>query len=129
MTDLTTQQRWRAALAAARAAGVIVKTNVNMCCNSCANKDVLGIPEEERGTPYAYFLRTQGRRVAFTRNGVRHKDTTKIVYFQWGNGAGRRLAAAFRAQGFKVTWDGTRARAVGVQLDSDTRRAAEPAAA
>lgn len=121
MTDLTLVQRWRRALSAARKAGVHVKTNVDQCCGSCTRPEDIGLTAGERKTtPYAYFLRSQGRRVRFTKTGDLHPSTRNHVYFSWANGAATVLAAAFRQEGFTVEWDGTDACAVGVHLRPQT---------
>ena len=112
---LTVKQRWDDALKAVRSAGVVVKTNVNVCCHSCTLMSDLGL-EEDATVPYAYFLRTQGRRVSFTAAGAVSKSTSDVVFFNWTGEAAVRLVSAFRAQGFEIDWDGTAARAVGIKL-------------
>lgn len=117
LIEITTKQRWMRAIAEAKAGGVVVKTNVNVCCGGCTRPEDIGLTGDERAfKAYAYFLSTQGRRVRFDKDGEVHVKTRDVVYFSWGNGAGQILVDAFRSHGFAVEWGGTQADAVGVVL-------------
>lgn len=114
----STKQRWDRAIRNARKAGVTVKVNVRVCCYSCTTPTMLDMTDEEAKTePYAWIIGTQGQAVRFDRvTGDPRPETHDVPHFKHGNGAGRALADAFRAEGFEVEWDGSDARAVGVRL-------------
>lgn len=119
MTDTrSTRQRWDRAIRNARKAGVTIAVNVRICCYSCTTPEHLGMTDEEEKTePYAWIIGTQGQAVRFDRTtGEPRPETHDVPHFKWSNGAGQILAEAFRAEGFKVEWDGDDARAVGVVL-------------
>lgn len=116
MTD-TVHARWKRAITKARRQGVNVVTNVNVCCHSCTTHADLNMREEDIGSvPYAYFLRTQGRRVRFLKTGAVAPSTNEICYFSHGGDSGHRVAQAFRDEGFEVEWDGTETKTIGVRL-------------
>lgn len=124
----TTKERWTKAVKAARKAGVAIRQNVSGCCNGCAEpfKGVKSFDEDT--TPYAWFIAAQGSGIRWDESGrkaVASRDRygygateveNVVIYFNHGNGAAEHVAAAFRAEGFEVDWDGEQHSAVGVKV-------------
>src|SRR5215217_726620 len=80
---LTTETRWRLALANTQAEGVLVFDNYPSCCGSCTSFE---IETEHPGTDYVSFHNSQGRGLKFV-NGVPYnfekfeQDDTEDEYF------------------------------------------------
>ena len=122
----TAKERWNTAIKAARKAGVSIRQNVSGCCNGCA-EPFKGVKSfDENITPYGWFIAAQGSGIRWDESGRKaiasrerygygadNVESVK-VYFNHGNGAAEHIAAAFRAEGFEVEWDGEQHSAVGV---------------
>lgn len=97
--------------------GVATKSNVMTCCKSCATPADINATE---GQPYAYTFGGQGMRIVWTDGGQRavfpDRKDAKTAYINHGNGAGKKIAAAFRAHGFTVMWNGTEGQTICVAL-------------
>lgn len=132
---LDTKYRFNAALRDARKAGVAVRQNVMSCCRGCVPGSKLGLPDDALDTaPYAFTFGGQGHAtkwvgdVLVNRSDYNRADrnfyvedalavsAVKTVWFNHANGAGPILAAAFRAHGFDVDYDGSDSRTVCVKV-------------
>lgn len=114
----TTKERWTKAIKAARKAGVSIRQNASGCCNGCAEpfKGVKSFDAET--TPFAWFIAAQGNGIRWEESGRQaiasrerygygaRNVNSVTIYFNHGNGAAEHIAAAFRAEGFDVKWDG-----------------------
>ena len=120
-----TQERYLSAIKALRKQGIKFRQNVSKCCRGCILPEDIGLNADSIETqPYGYTYGGQGQAIGWV-NGtpVNRADQAKInrrwgwqynsevaeksVYINWGNDAGRAIAAAFRDQGFDVEWDGS----------------------
>lgn len=131
---LTTETRWRNALAEVQSKGVLVYDNYPACCGSCAYAE---IEDTHPGTDHISFINSQGRGVKFI-NGVAYNYEMEAEYDEdtddytnevevtrlaervyWTHSTGRAAHVAFDAfvaQGFEVDWNGSDARCVEVKF-------------
>jgi hypothetical protein len=143
----TTQERYAAAVATVRAAGVTVRLNVRAATRGSVTADQLGTtPDMLDSTPYAWTYGSQGGRITW-RDGEPYSGyayerlvrearrrpwiltperltscrAQRAFWYHGGPGgeAAQQLAYAFRAQGFEVEWNGTPEQAVSVKLPVD----------
>jgi len=119
----STEARFKRAIKAIRAEGIIWKSNVRQCCRGCVSHTQLGLASTDSTEPYAWTFGGQGHAIRWDENGdVRKSDkgwrseTFTYAYINWGNGSAQKVADAFRAEGFEVEWDGTDSDTVTVTL-------------
>ena len=131
------EARFKAAVKEIRASGVKIRQNVNGCCTGCIETTALGLTEEtEQTTPYLFTYAGQGNRYTW-RDGLPYYAAAIRVRRSWGGEnldrrgakvttmyfnhggpgivAAKVAAAAFRAQGLTVEWDGTATQCVIVK--------------
>lgn len=139
---MTTQNRYNAAIRAAKAAGVTVRINVEAATRGSVTPAQIGVQdvnsdryaftwagqgnrvrwvdgEAYSGERYARFMRqTRQRRYLRTPDKLAQYRATDVCWYHGGPGAdaARVLADAFKTEGFEVDWDGTAYRAVIVKL-------------
>jgi hypothetical protein len=139
----TTQERYKAAVAAVKAAGVTVRVNVRAATRGSVTHEQLGTTADMAdNNPRAWTYGGQGDAIAW-RDGEAHSGSAylrlvartrdrrfvspaafeqtraKAVYWYHGGPgteAAQKVADAFRAHGFTVEWDGTAGQAVVVTL-------------
>jgi hypothetical protein len=123
MNDLRTfEDRFNAAVSDMRRQGVKFHRNIRQCCRGCVTAEQLGLSgDNDETTPYVWTYGGQGCAFRFAGNGepeYSHRSagrgTLTTIYLYHGNGGAAIAAAAFRAQGLNVEWDGTEFRAVEI---------------
>lgn len=135
----TTEERYKAAVAAIKAGGVTVRVNVRSATLGSVAVEQLGIKSTD--APYAFTWGGQGNAVHWRDDGEaytgeryptfrrRTKDRPWLatpenlaryrairIYWYHGGPAAQVIADAFRAQGFTVEWDGSAEKSVVVQM-------------
>lgn len=119
--------RWNRAAKALRKDGVHFRTNMMKCCRSCITEADLGLKDDT--APYGYTFGGQGGAIKFNEDGLPYQkagrsgrrygydyETPVEAYINHGNGAGEKIAAAFRAEGFDVDYDGSEYKTVTVKF-------------
>lgn len=123
-TQVTTEDRWKAAVKSLRASGVRVRQNIMECCRGCVSEEKLGMKTPTE--PIAWTFGGQGGAVSWVKGEPFYRDTLRShrsrtraveeIYFNHSNDAGQRIAQAFIGQGFEVDWDGTNSKTVIVKF-------------
>ena len=115
--------RWNRAAKALRKSGVHFRTNINSCCRGCVGEEQLNLKDSEQA--YGWNFAGQGQRIVWAEDGSGHIQgdrwsrqtrAEEVVYVNHGNDAAARIVEAFRAEGFKVEWNGSDANCVEVTL-------------
>lgn len=120
--------RWGRAVKSIRKSGIHFRTNIMQCCRGCVDAEKLNLKDETQ--PYGWTFGGQGFWIKFNEDGlpytaaephVRRRfgydyDKPKSAMINWGNGSAETIAAAFRAEGFQVNWDGSEYECVEVVL-------------
>lgn len=107
---LSPEARWEKALKEARKQGVKIRQNLPGMCNCCIDLDKV-FKTDDLSFPYAYSYGGQGRAYEWQNSGrMGYKDSwnsrVETVCFYHDNDSAPIVAAAFRANGFLVRWDG-----------------------
>lgn len=119
----TERARWMRATKAIRKDGIKFLANVQACCRGCIGSEKLGMDEDSEQA-YGYTYGGQGNRISWDEHtglAVQKQDrwnrsSSVTAYINHGNGSAERIAAAFRAEGFEVTWNGSEAACVEVKF-------------
>lgn len=120
--------RWDRAVKALRKDGVHFRTNMMKCCRGCLTEEDLNL--KDAAQPYGYTFGGQDGWIKFNEDGLPYtaagsngrrfgydyESRNITAYINWGNGAGEKIAEAFRAEGFEVVWDGDQYSCVEVKL-------------
>lgn len=108
---LSAEARWNKALKEIRKAGIRVKQNVMECCPSCVSlPTIFKTDDETTSVGWTYGGQGDAYRWDYKDEMVRKDSDWRevgTVYFRHTNEAGPIIAAAFRANGFPVRWDGS----------------------
>lgn len=122
MNDITTQDRWNAAVYELRKAGIKFRTNVRKCCRGCITDEDLRMTDADQ--PYGFTYGGQGCAIKWEggepveqgRSWSRDMVPATVAYVNHGNGAAETIAAVFASHGFAVEWDGSEYRCVEIHF-------------
>lgn len=121
--ETSPKARWDRAIKSLRKDGVHFRTNIMQCCRGCVDATKLNLKDESQA--YGWTFGGQGSWIKFNEDGLpfthserRYEDyeTPTTAYVNWGNGAGETIAAAFRAEGFQVEFDGNESSCVEIKF-------------